>query len=80
MMGDHQSRRKRDKKKILISAEVWKIEVDQPTLERKLIDLLLATKDRHLDQRLVLIDEAISMSNQGARSLLTSAQEQKRKS
>jgi len=32
-------------------------------------------KDRHLDQRLVLIDEAINMSTQGARSLLTSIQE-----
>ena len=75
MIEDHQSRCQKDRKKILISAEVWKIEVDQPTLERKLIDLLLATKDRHLDQRLVLIDEAINMSTQGARSLLTSAQE-----
>jgi len=80
MMGDHQSRRKRDKKKILISAEVWKIEVNEPTLESKSIDLLLATKDRDLDQRLALIDEAINMSIQGARSLLTSVQEQKRRS
>ena len=52
MMGDHQSRCKRDKKKILISAKVWTIEVDQPTLESKSMDLLLAIKDRDLDQKI----------------------------
>jgi len=75
MMGDHQSGQKRDKKKIPISTEAWKIEIDQPTLESKSMDLLLVMKDRDLDQRLVLIDEAISMSTQGTRSSLTSAQE-----
>jgi len=33
MMGDHQSRCQRNREKIPISAEAWKIEVDQPTLE-----------------------------------------------
>jgi len=51
-MRDHQSRRKRDKKKIPISAEAQKIEVDQPTLESKSIDLVLTMKDRDLDQKI----------------------------
>jgi len=52
MMGDHQLRHTRDKKKIPISTEARKIEVDQLTLESKSIDLLLAMKDRDLDQKI----------------------------
>ena len=62
MMGDHQSRRKRDKKKILISAKARKIEVDQPTSESKSMDLLLAMKDRDLDQK-ISVDQRSDQHN-----------------
>jgi len=52
MMEDHQSRCQRNKKKIPISAKAQKIKVDQPTLESKSMDLLLAMKDRDLDQKI----------------------------
>jgi len=39
--------------------------------------ILLVAKNRDVDQRLALIDKVINMSTQGARSSLTSTQEQK---
>ena len=71
MMRDHQSRSKRDKKKILISAKAQKIEVDQPTLESKSMDLLLAMKDRDLDQK-ISVDRRSNQYNYSGHQKFTS--------